>query len=44
MVRGWSAMGEEMVLTWVTDPRGVTRDQLLEALAASLPALVDLLH
>jgi AcrR family transcriptional regulator len=44
MVRGWSAMGEEMVLTWVADPRGVTRDQLLEALSASLPALVDLLH
>jgi AcrR family transcriptional regulator len=44
MVRGWSALGEEMVLTWVADPRGVTRDQLLEALAASLPALVDLLH
>ena len=43
-VRGWSAMGEEMVLTWVADPRGVTRDQLLESLAASLPALVDLLH
>ena len=44
MVRGWSAMGEEMVLTWVADPRGVTRDQLLEALSASLPALVELLH
>ena len=44
MVRGWSAMGEEMVLTWVADPRGVTREQLLAALAASLPALVDLLH
>jgi AcrR family transcriptional regulator len=44
MVRGWSAMGEEMVLTWVADPRGVTREQLLGALAASLPALVDLLH
>jgi AcrR family transcriptional regulator len=44
MVRGWSAMGEEMVLTWVADPRGVTREQLLEALASSLPALVDLLH
>ena len=44
MVRGWSAMGEEMVLTWVADPRGVTRDQLLGALSASLPALVDLLH
>jgi AcrR family transcriptional regulator len=44
MVRGWSAMGEEMVLTWVADPRGVTRDQLLESIAASLPALVELLH
>ena len=44
MVRGWSALGEEMVLTWVADPRGVTRDQLLASLAASLPALVDLLH
>jgi len=44
MVRGWSAMGEEMVLTWVADPRGVTRDQLLEGLSASLPALVELLH
>jgi AcrR family transcriptional regulator len=44
MVRGWSAMGEEMVLTWVADPRGVTRDELLESLSASLPALVDLLH
>jgi AcrR family transcriptional regulator len=44
MVRGWSAMGEEMVLTWVADPRGVSRDQLLESLSASLPALVELLH
>jgi AcrR family transcriptional regulator len=44
MVRGWSALGEELVLTWVADPRGVTRDQLLESMAASLPALVDLLR
>jgi AcrR family transcriptional regulator len=44
MVRGWSAMGEEMVLTWVADARGVSREQLLESLAASLPALVALLH
>ena len=44
MVRGWSAMGEEMVLTWVADPAGVTREQLLEALAVSLPGLVDILH
>ena len=44
MVRGWAAMAEELVLTWVADPAGVTRDQLLEALAASLPALVDTLR
>ena len=43
-VRGWSAMAEELVITWVAEPGGVTRDQLVEALAASLPALVDLLH
>ena len=41
MVRGWSAMTEELVLSWVADPRGVTREQLLAVLAASLPALVD---
>jgi AcrR family transcriptional regulator len=44
MVRGWAAMGEELVLTWVADPRDVTRDQLLEAMTGSLPALVELLH
>jgi AcrR family transcriptional regulator len=44
MVRGWSALAEELVLSWIADPRDVTREQLLEALAASLPALVDLLH
>jgi AcrR family transcriptional regulator len=44
MVRAWSAMGEELVLTWVADPAGVTREQLLEAMTASLPALVELLH
>ena len=44
MVGGWAAMSEELVLTWVADPGGVTRDQLLQALAASLPALVEVLH
>ncbi len=43
MVRGWAAMAEELVLTWVADPGEVTRDQLLGALTASLPALVDAL-
>ncbi len=44
MVRGWAAMSEELVLTWVADPGGVTQDQLLGALAASLPAVVEVLH
>jgi len=42
-VRGWSAMTEELVLTWAADPGPVTRDQLLAAVTGSLPALVDLL-
>jgi AcrR family transcriptional regulator len=44
MVRAWSAMSEDLVLDWVRDPRGVSREQLLTALTASLPTLVDLLH
>lgn len=40
VVRGWSAMTEELVLAWVADPAGVSRDQLLDVVAASLPALV----
>ncbi|PUA82402.1 TetR/AcrR family transcriptional regulator [Nocardioides currus] len=42
VVRGWSAMAEEMVLTWADDPSVMTRDELLSVLALSLPALVDL--
>ncbi len=40
VVRGWAAMTEEIVMTWAADPRGVTREELLALLAASLPALV----
>jgi AcrR family transcriptional regulator len=43
VVRGWAALAEELVLTWVVDPAGVTRDELLGVLAASLPALVEVL-
>ena len=42
VVRGWSAMAEEMVLTWADDPSVMTRDELLGILALSLPAVVDL--
>ena len=41
---GWSAMTEELVLTWAADPGPVTRDQLLAAVTGSLPALVALLR
>ena len=40
VVRGWTAMTEELVLSWIADPNGVTRDELIAILVASLPALV----
>lgn len=42
VVRGWSAMTEEMVLTWADDPSVLTRGELVGVLARSLPGLVDL--
>jgi AcrR family transcriptional regulator len=42
IVRGWAAMTEELVLTWIVDPAGVSREQLLEMIAASLPALAEI--
>jgi AcrR family transcriptional regulator len=40
LVRGWSAMSEELVLTWHAHPAGVSREELIEIMATSLPALV----
>ncbi|WP_232676390.1 TetR/AcrR family transcriptional regulator [Nocardioides sp. R-C-SC26] len=40
-VRGWAAMAEEVVLAWIAEPDGVTRAEVLDLLANSLPALVD---
>jgi AcrR family transcriptional regulator len=37
---GWSAMCEAVVLDWVRDQHGVTREELLRRLAAMLPAMV----
>ena len=42
VVRGWAAYAEELVLAWIADPAGVTRQDLLEMLAGSLLSLVDL--
>ena len=41
VVRGWSAMVEEIVLSWIADPGGITREELLTIMAASLPAIVE---
>jgi AcrR family transcriptional regulator len=40
MVRGWSAMTEDVVLAWVRDPRGVGRADLLTMLSAALPGVL----
>jgi AcrR family transcriptional regulator len=42
VVRGWAAMTEELVISWRQEPAGVTQDELLELVAGSLPALVNL--
>ncbi|WP_241153842.1 TetR/AcrR family transcriptional regulator [Nocardioides pantholopis] len=42
LVRGWSALTEELVLTWADDPAGVTREELLDLIAGSLPAVAAL--
>jgi AcrR family transcriptional regulator len=41
LVRGWSALAEELVLSWADEPAGVSREELLAVLAGSLPALAD---
>ena len=41
MVRGWSALAESVVLDWSAAPEGVTRGDLLAALAGSLFGALD---
>jgi AcrR family transcriptional regulator len=43
VVRAWSAFAEELVLARAEDPTSMTRERLLDALTASLPALVEIL-
>jgi len=40
LARGWAALVEDTVLEWIREPSGLTRDQLLERLAAVLPVLI----
>jgi AcrR family transcriptional regulator len=39
IVRGWSALVEEMVISWLERPRSMTRAELLSLLTGALPAL-----
>lgn len=41
LVRGWQAMAEELVLAWKAGETEVTREQLIDLLAGSLPALAS---
>jgi AcrR family transcriptional regulator len=41
MVRGWSAMAEDVVISWVREPGGVGREDLLTMLAAALPGVLS---
>jgi AcrR family transcriptional regulator len=41
MVRGWSALAESVVLAWTEDPHGMSKDELLGALAGSLFGALD---
>ncbi len=41
MVRGWAAMVEEVVTSWVRKPDGVPKDRLLAMLAAALPGALS---
>jgi AcrR family transcriptional regulator len=41
IVRGWSAMCEELVIAWHTSPGNVTREELLAIITGALPALVE---
>jgi AcrR family transcriptional regulator len=40
MVRGWSSMVEEVVLSWAREDRGVAKEDLLGMLAAALPGVL----
>ena len=40
LVDGWAAMVENVVVAWVEDPHGLSRDELLRRLALALPAVI----
>lgn len=40
LARSWAALAEDAVLAWLRDPAGLTREALVERIAAALPALI----
>ena len=44
LVRGWSAMVEDTVLSWLDDDRGIERDALLEMLAGTLVGVAGVVN
>jgi len=43
LIHAWQAMVEDLVLTWCDSPAGLTKDDLLQVITTSLPALIDTL-
>jgi AcrR family transcriptional regulator len=43
VIHAWQAMVEDLVLTWIDDDAGLTRDDLLQLITGSLPAIGALL-
>jgi len=43
VIHAWQAMVEDLVLTWCDHPAGLTRDDLIEVITTSLPAIIDTL-
>jgi AcrR family transcriptional regulator len=39
LVRGWSALVEETVMSWLEDPAGLSREELLTLLTGALPGI-----
>ncbi|TNM46082.1 TetR/AcrR family transcriptional regulator [Nocardioides albidus] len=43
VIHAWQAMVEDLVLTWCDSPAGLSREDLLSVITASLPAIIDTL-
>ena len=39
VIRAWQAMTEDLVLAWCEDPAGLSREDLLQVITSSLPAV-----